>query len=96
MPKSKTPSYFEVGPHKVKITFKEYLADDHRGLSDFANGTVAVEKPKGATDTYVDQTLWHEITHWILEVMGEEKLNRDEKFVDLFGSLICQVLRTLK
>ena len=42
MPKSKTPSYFEVGPHKVKITFKEYLADDHRGLSDFANGTVAV------------------------------------------------------
>lgn len=38
----------------------------------------------------------HEAVHHILSLMGEEKLTANEKFVDLLGGLIHQMLITSK
>lgn len=51
---------------------------------------------KGLEEGQKDHTLWHEITHVILDHMGEEELSSNEKFVDLFGGLLAQVIKTLK
>ena len=42
------------------------------------------------------QTYCHEIVHGILYIMGKEELSKDEPFVDLFGHLLYQVLKTAK
>ena len=42
------------------------------------------------------QVFCHELTHCILSTMGETALNENEKFVDLFGSFLHQVLKTIK
>lgn len=39
-------------------------------------------------------TAWHEICHAMLHAMGMDKLYRDEKFVDLLGGMIAQVIAT--
>lgn len=44
-------------------------------------------------DTILD-TYYHEVTHAILNEMGEEELKENEKFVDLLGKLIRQFIET--
>ena len=48
----------------------------------------------GHSQTSVEQTFCHELTHAILHSMGELKLFNNEKFVDLFGHLLHQALTT--
>lgn len=40
------------------------------------------------------QTLKHEQVHAILDYMGLDDLSADEKFVDLFGSILHQIEKT--
>ena len=40
---------------------------------------------------FQQQVFCHELVHAILEKMGEEELCGNEKFVDVFGSLLHQV-----
>ena len=40
----------------------------------------------------VEQTFFHELTHAVLFTMGKNKLNEDEKFVDVFAGLLHQAL----
>jgi hypothetical protein len=41
------------------------------------------------------QVFCHELTHSILGIMGENELNNNEKFVDLFGTFLHQALKTM-
>lgn len=47
-------------------------------------------------DSVMEHTFFHEITHVILDIMGEERLSSDEKFVDVFSGLLHQVIKTSK
>ncbi len=40
------------------------------------------------------QTFWHEATHAILQAMGEGELNRNEKFVCCFSSLLNELMQS--
>ena len=40
----------------------------------------------------VEQTFFHELIHAVLFTMGKDKLNNDEKFVDVFAGLLHQAL----
>lgn len=44
----------------------------------------------------IEHTFLHEATHAILQAMGEDELNDNEKFVDTFSGLLHQVLTTQK
>lgn len=46
-----------------------------------------IQSPSSMFNTY-----WHEITHGILDTMGESRLSRDEKFVSTFSSFLTEVL----
>ena len=42
----------------------------------------------------MEHTFYHELTHAILALMGQDKLGADEAFVDLLGGLIQQAIST--
>jgi len=44
--------------------------------------------------TQLRHSLWHEVVHAALDLMGEYKLSRDEGFVDRFGGLLAQIMDT--
>ena len=44
----------------------------------------------------VEQALIHEICHMIMYIMGEEELQKNEKFIDILAHLIYQALATAK
>ena|ERR1035437_7264784 len=41
-----------------------------------------------------EHTFYHELIHHILTIMGENKLNNNEKFVDMFSGLLHQAIKT--
>jgi hypothetical protein len=43
-----------------------------------------------------EHTFCHELTHAILDLIKEDKLSKNEKFVDLFGGALHQALSTMK
>ena len=51
---------------------------------------------KHYTKNQMYQTFWHEAVHCILNKMGEDKLNDDEKFVDLMASCLNQIQRDIE
>lgn len=87
---------FKILGKTVKIVYSKDLEDkrDCLGLweDDKCRITIQQDLPQGQKE----HTLWHEITHCILDSMGEEKLSKNEKFVDLFGGLLHQVVNSLK
>jgi hypothetical protein len=44
----------------------------------------------------MEHTFCHELCHAILSHMGEDKLTRNEKFVDVFGGLLHQAMTSSK
>jgi len=44
----------------------------------------------------IEQTLWHEIVHIILDRIGYHEISGDEKFVQSFSLLLHQAIKTLK
>lgn len=43
---------------------------------------------------HIEQTFYHELVHFILTKMNLNDLSEDEKFVDVFASLLHQVIVT--
>jgi hypothetical protein len=44
----------------------------------------------------VEHNFFHELVHAILTAMGEEEINANEQFVDVFAGLLYQALKTSK
>jgi ketopantoate reductase len=42
----------------------------------------------------IEHTFLHEVVHHILHIMGKEKLNSNEKFVDMLAGFLHQLLTT--
>jgi len=95
------PKQFTIMGRTVKI-----VQDDKKcqkgcmfGLMDFDHNTIYYarydltgKKPKRLPKQNIDQTICHELAHFILHTMGESKLCYNEKFVDLLGSCIYMFL----
>lgn len=62
------------------------------GYCDIENYCIKLKK--GLTDQATAVTFYHELVHAILFTMG--KMQHDEEFVDAFGSLLYQFMRTLE
>lgn len=51
---------------------------------------------KPLQESTIEHTFCHELVHLILNVMNENELYKNEKFVDVFGGLLHQYLKTAK
>lgn len=58
-------------------------------IAETAGGAALTEERKG-------QTFCHELTHAILDAIGEDELNGNEQFVDAFSTVLYQAIKTMK
>jgi hypothetical protein len=56
-----------------------------------SNVTGRVYKPEAIADTF-----WHELTHAILEDMGMDTLNKNERFVTGFANRLTKAIQTAR
>lgn len=78
-----------------KVVWDNQRLNDRKeyGLSDYGKAEIILSTTIGmeplSEDRIVD-TYYHERTHAILDMMGEDELSANEKFVDVFSKLLRQ------
>lgn len=85
------PKSFDLMGTRVTVNFipRDQWSDDEAvGFWNSENLTISLIE--GLDQQRAEQVFFHELTHAILYSMAEYKLNDNEKFVDLMGSLIHQ------
>ena len=99
--KIQIPDEFELGPHTYNIirvpemTLREGLLGQHITNQRVIRLQPNVVDANHPNSEYM-QTFYHEKVHAILAVMGEDELNNNEKFVDLFATLLLQTDKSAK
>lgn len=93
------PKRFKLFGQTIEVEMQEYLNDksDCRGQTKYRENKIYLQMIDGKYYSRpvenLDQTFCHELVHWILYLM-HEKLEEDEKFVEVFSSLLHQALTT--
>lgn len=95
------PKQFNILGHTIKVKMGNPIVNGRivAGSVDPNNNIIELAttidgNPIG--QSMLEHTYLHEITHLILDTMGENELYYNEKFVDLFAGLLHQVLITSK
>ena len=98
----KIPESFNLGPHEIKIVVEDIILKEKScwGEARLGEREIWLAKELIDGDNYPNSSklrvFYHEKIHFILDIMGEDKLRNDEKFVDLFASLLLQTDLTAK
>lgn len=66
------------------------------GLCEHSKATITLFNDDKVSKDIVDQTLYHEVVHAILNILGEDKLNTNEEFVQKVSLLLHQFEKTKK
>lgn len=93
-------------PKKFNIGSVEYSVNivQHCGLSENfgfwkPQGIIEIAKQSEGfelSESKMKQSFIHELTHAILFQMGEDKLNDNEKFVNVFSSFLTEAINTME
>lgn len=92
------PKSFKVFGRTINVVMRDDLldADEALGMTYPSRSLIELQKPcSRVSETEVEQTFFHELSHLLMHVMGEEEKYEDEKFVDLLGSLLHQIVTQL-
>ena len=90
---------FTLGAVKWTVEINDLRGDDREsyGTSIYDESKIIIqEKSLGRqrTQEAIEQTLYHEVMHGILDTLGKRDLSRDEEFVQTFSLLLHQFERT--
>lgn len=88
---------FTLGGIKWTIKADEAKLDELNllGLCEFPKSLISIYA-NGIDKSLIDQTVYHEVVHAILESMGENELSSNDKFVQNFALLLHQFEITKK
>ena len=94
----KIPSKIRIGGQDINISIKEHLVGEKLGTICLATGELDIADNfynyKQCESSKIN-TFIHEVVHGVLDTMGENKLSRDEKFVNTFASLLVDVIEEI-
>lgn len=95
------PVSFELFGSKWIVIFDDDYLENKScyGESSYDERIIRLQKKSRGKERSIDgisQTFYHELTHAILDSMKEHDLSSNEKFVDLFGALLHQSIKTLR
>jgi predicted Zn-dependent protease with MMP-like domain len=95
------PKRFKLFGATIDIDFSDTVFTDHGsfGTAVLTGNKIVLQAQNEAhrySQEQVEQTLWHEVVHHVLNKMGQERLCNSEKFVDLFSALIHQAITTME
>jgi hypothetical protein len=88
---------FTLGAVDWKVKIDNKRLDDLRimGLCEFPKSLISIHDDIESRDL-IDQTLYHEVIHAILDSIGEHELSDNEDFVQKFAILLHQFEATKK
>ena len=95
---SSFPSSFQILGHTYKIKLVKRVDEEgNRGEVDFENKVIRIQKPtKGYSYDMALETLYHEISHIMLDEMEYSELSKDETLIERLGRSLHQVIRSMK
>lgn len=96
---NKIPKSFTVGGQDIEVKIVESIPCDKLGECTLWNGDMSIAKNyKGYPQTQSSQnnTFFHELTHLILDTMGEYELSQNERFVSTFSGFLTEAVRSFK
>ena len=100
--KLQIPKTIRVGNKRYSIEVIETMLRQRiMGTIDYDNRTIRLGRKSNVTGrTYtqamMSETFWHELTHAILNDMGEDALNKNEKFVTGFSHRLTKAIRSAR
>ena len=90
------PKQFQLLGHTIEIVARKDLYDDCDCYGRWTMSDMRIEIDTGHANASLQwHSLFHEITHAVLDLTGYSKLSKDETFVDSFGGAFAQVDATL-
>lgn len=95
------PKSFKLGGKEYTVKEDNTIDYDHgwSGLHDANTLEIKLASKLGAAKMHIDsieQTFYHELVHAILSSLHKYDLNKDEEFVDTFGTMLHQFMKTKK
>lgn len=88
------PRRVRVGGKLYSVEVAQALARKHHiGEIDYEAKRISIVAKRFPL---MQETFWHELTHAILEDMGEHKLNNNEQFVEAFSKRLYQAIKTAR
>lgn len=95
----KIPKSFDLLGFKWIVEFNNDRCNDKKVYGECSYGESKIllstsQVNDKLSDDKINQVFFHELTHAILDCMNERDLSNDEKFVNMFGSLLHQSLKT--
>jgi hypothetical protein len=95
----KIPSKFQLGGstitvEKVKQITGEGLECD--GTAFYCKSKIELKEDVSFSSDYKEWVFFHELIHFIFNVMGEKKLRINEKIVDQFAAFLHQAIKTME
>lgn len=92
----KIPSTFKVGGTRIDVRLVDRCDDNVFGSCFLGAGYIEIadlvnKNDKQSADSKVN-TFYHELTHSILDTMGESELSGNEKFVSCFSSFLTEAM----
>ena len=95
--KFEIPESIEVGGTYINIELVDRLENNRLGQCILASGKIQIaqkfDKDYVQTESSKINTFFHELTHVILDTMGESELSQNEKFVSCFSSFLAEAIR---
>lgn len=94
------PNEIDLMGQTIKIVYDDQLVFNHdvSGQALYRQNIIKIQPSSDAfprTRDQIETTYLHEIIHWILHIMQEEK-DDDEKFVQTFALLLHQAMKSAR
>lgn len=95
------PKKFSLFAREITVEYDPKLLDneDYQGAANFRKDKIILQS-NGENikrpSIRREQVFFHELVHWIYNVMEEHELCRNEKHVEIFSQLLHQALSSAK
>ena len=95
------PKKFRLMGHEINVKFVEDLTNEHEsvGAAVYRRDEIRLQPSINGnlrSENLIAHNFLHELVHFILYMMEEDKLRDDEKFVGVFSGLLHQALDTME
>jgi hypothetical protein len=94
----KIPSRFNLFGHTIQVTWHDdlFIRSSNVGEAHYGFNEIKLDTMDGKPESYKSQVFAHELLHIIFNQMGECDLRDNEKFIDIFSSLLVQAIDSME
>ena len=96
---TRIPKSFTVGGQDIEVREIERCDSGCLGECCVSEGFVDIaytSRGRKICDSVRLNTFFHELTHCILDTMGENEMSNNEKFVNTFSGFLTEAIRSFK